>query len=309
MGLTTSLKQIGRQVRAWPPLNRVATSVARGITGVLGWRPDVLPRHLHRVGEVKCTLPNGRTLRIWSRGDDWVSNRLFWFGWKGYEPETVPLFCGLAEDAAVTFDVGSYVGFYSLVAAVSNPSGHVHAFEPMSAIFARLQKNVALNRLANVTPHHLAIGDSSGAASFYFHSGGELPTSSSLSRSFTDQPAGLQSISVRVRTLDDFVRAEGIVRVDLMKIDTETTEPAVLRGATMMLQRDRPHIFCEVLQGRSTGKELDDILRPLGYHFYLLTPGGPQRAEVLDGHPEYLNYLFSQLGENDLSRMLNRNAI
>src|SRR5438445_4038492 len=147
-------------MRAWEPLNHVATSVARGITTTVRWQPEFLPRHLHKVGEVRCKLPNGRSIRLWSRGDDWVSNRLFWFGWRGYEPETLPVFCALASRAAITIDVGSYVGFYAVVAARCNADGHVYAFEPMTAIFSRLQNNLRLNALSNVTAYQMAVGES-----------------------------------------------------------------------------------------------------------------------------------------------------
>jgi len=133
------LRELAKRVRGWPPLNYVATSVARGITSTIGWQPEFLPRHLHKVGNVRCALPNGTAIELWSRGDDWVSNRLVWFGFRGYEPESVSVFAALARTSPVTLDVGSYVGFYSLVAARMNPSSAIHAFEPMPVIFARLQ--------------------------------------------------------------------------------------------------------------------------------------------------------------------------
>src|SRR5262245_54920135 len=107
-------------------------------------------KHLHRIGIVQSTLPNGRTLRLWCKADDWVSNLVYWRGWKGYEPETVSLFFRLATRARVTIDVGAYVGFFSLLAGHANTSGLVYAFEPMLDPLERLRKNVSLNELTNV---------------------------------------------------------------------------------------------------------------------------------------------------------------
>jgi len=302
----TSLRAIGKAMRAWMPFNYVATSIARGITSSVGWQPEFLPRHLHKVGRVTCTLPNGRSFALWSRGDDWVSNRLFWYGWKGYEPETVGIFTALAAESNVTFDVGAYVGFYALVAALSNRESVVHAFEPMPAIFARLQNNVGLNGLTNVFVHECAVGEASGTADFYFHVQTELPTSSSLSPTFTAETAGLNARPVRVITLDDFVRDRSISRVDLMKIDTETTEPAVLRGARSMLERDRPHIICEVLHDRADAAAMHALLTSIGYSFYLLTPEGPIRDAAIKGHPQFLNYLFTTLSGEELRARLSK---
>jgi hypothetical protein len=78
-------------------------------------------KHLHRFGIVRSRLPHGRTLRLWSRGDDWIANQVHWRGWDGYEPETLPLFFRLAATARVTLDVGAHVGFFTLLAGHANP--------------------------------------------------------------------------------------------------------------------------------------------------------------------------------------------
>ncbi len=101
-----------------------------------------------------------------------------------------------------------------------------------------------------------------------------------------------------------------------MKIDTESTEPDVLRGAAKLLARDRPNIFCEVLKGRGAEGLLEEILEPLGYRFFLLTPEGAQERERIEGHPQWLNYLFTTgvpgnagLRPARASKSLNSNAI
>jgi len=269
--------------------------------GATNRRPDFVIKHLHRVGNVRLTLPNARTLRLWSRGDDWVSNQVYWRGWDGYEPETVPLFYRLATRAEVTFDVGSYVGFFTLLAAHGNPRGRVYAFEPLSAVYERLRRNVALNRLDRVRCINAAVGEIDGTAEF-FHVPVELPTSSSLSYEFMRRADDLTVSSVPVITLDRFVKENNIDRVDLVKIDTESTEPQVLRGMNRTLQRDKPFVVCEVL-GRGCERELEEALRPIGYRYYHLTPGGPVLRERIEGHPEWLNYLFTILSPAEVQAL------
>jgi FkbM family methyltransferase len=216
---------------------------------------------------------------------------VFWRGWSGYEPETIPLFYRLAQRAQTTIDVGAYVGFYTLIAAHANASGRVYAFEPMSDVFERLRSNVSLNRLENVMCINSAVGDDDGEAEF-FHMSSEMPCSSSLSYQFMSSVVDLKVSKVSVTTLDRFVLDNKIERVDLVKIDTETTEPQVIRGMSGILARDNPDIVCEVL-GRGSESALEEMLRPLGYHFYHLTPDGPVLRTQITGHPEWLNYLFS----------------
>jgi FkbM family methyltransferase len=248
-------------------------------------------RHLHRVGHVEARLPNGHALRLWSRGDDWVSNQVFWRGWAGYEPETARLFFRLAEGARITLDVGAFVGYYSLLAAHANPEGRVFAFEPLPGPRQRLLHHLALNRLTRVECVAAAAGADDGDAQL-FHVPEELPTSSSLSREFMAGARELNHLRVPVRALDRFLAEAGLEGVDLVKIDTESTELDVLRGLVRTLEYERPFVLCEVLQGRSNPRGLSDLLRPHSYRYYLLTGQGPIPKAVIEGDPVWLNYLF-----------------
>ncbi len=291
-GSLTRLTAPLKALRAWQPFNALATGLVRRVLRGTGLPGEWAVAHLHRVGPVEAALPNGRTLRLWSRGDDWVSNQVFWRGWAGYEPETTPLFFHLATRARVTLDVGAYVGFFALLAGHANAAAAVFAFEPLPGPYERLQRNVAANGLANVTCLAAAAGAGDGTAEL-FHVAGAMPTSSSLSLEFM-RPAGeLQRLAVPVVALDRFVSENGLARVDLVKVDTESTEPDVLAGMHETLERDHPAIVCEVLQGRGAERRLTELLAGLGYHFFLLTPEGPVRKDAVEGHPSCLNYLFS----------------
>lgn len=291
-----------KSLRASQPFNRVATSAVHGLLSATGLHSEAAVKHLHRVGPVRRRLPNGRTLCLWSRADDWVSNQIYWRGWDGYEPESVPLFFRLAARARVVFDVGAYVGFFSLLAAHANADGRVYAFEPLADAYCRLLKNAALNELKNIECIASAVGEIDGVADFY-HVAGDMPCSSSLSFDFMQTAGDVRSSTVPVITLDRFVRENGLSRVDLVKIDTESTEPQVLRGMIETLRRDRPAILCEVLRGRGSETQLAEILRPLGYRFYHLTPDGPVPRDQVEGHPDWLNYLFTTLAADDLGRL------
>lgn len=288
-------------LRASQPFNYIATSAVRALLAGTGVQSEFIIKHLHRVGRLRCRLPNGRLLRLWSRGDDWISNQVFWRGWSGYEPETVPLFFRLSMRAQVTLDVGAYVGFYTLLAAHANPAGRVYAFEPLPAIYERLKRNVALNRLANVTCMTSAVGDINGTAAF-FHVSAPMPSSSSLSWEFMRSTGQVRSLTVPVITLDRVVHDNRLDHIDLVKIDTESTEPQVLRGMIETLHRDHPAIICEVLTGRGSERSLEEILQPLGYRYYLLTPDGPIPRHRIEGHPEWLNYLFTPLDLGEIAQ-------
>ncbi len=291
-----------KKLRVSQPFNVIATCLVKwGMSGRVEPMPIVV-KHLHRVGLVSSRLPNGRLLKLASRADDWVSNQVYWRGWQGYERETVPLFFRLASRARITLDVGAYVGFYSLVAAHANTNGRVYAFEPLANARERLCRNLDLNQLSNVHVVDSAVGALDEAAKFYC-TATPLPCSSSLSYEFMRSAEDVYSLPVAVVTLDRFVRENALRGVDLVKIDTESTEPQELQGMIETITHDQPFIFCEVLKGRGSEAALEQILSPLGYNFYLLTQDGPELRDHIEGHPDWLNYLFTPLPPDEVAKL------
>jgi hypothetical protein len=108
---------------------------------------------------------------------------------------------------------------------------------------------------------------------------------------------------VPVTTLDSHLVASDRARVDLVKIDTETTEPDVLEGARQILESSHPPIVCEVLPGCGTERRLEAQLFPLGYRAFHLTPSGPALRDRVEGHAEWLNYLFSVREPEEVSAL------
>lgn len=289
-----ALRDAAKWLRAAPAVNWSLTVPVRAVTrGRWKWAVT----HLPRCGRVESRLPDGRTLVMWSRGDDWVSNQVFWRGWAGYEPETVPVFRARAAAARVTLDVGAHVGFYALVAGHANPDGRVFAFEPLPLAVERLRRHLSLNRLTNVECVPAAAADVDGTIAFHVPRGRALPCSAGVSAAFHAPWAdAMETTRVPCVTLDAFVRERGLDAVDLLKLDVEGGEPAVLRGAADVLDRFRPDIVCEVLSATDAWEHLERILGPLGYAFHLLTPDGPQRRERPEPHPDWMNYLFTARG-------------
>jgi FkbM family methyltransferase len=291
--LRSGLKALGLALYTWEPLNRLATGVLRAALPARVRRHPKLGHYVRRVGPVAAPLPNGRLLRIWSRGDDGIAGPLFWRGWAAHETETTRLFFDLAISSRVTLDIGAHVGYFALLASHANPAGSVYAFEPLAQVRERLQRNLALNDAANVTCVPLAVGSPGGTAEF-FHVRDGVPSSSSLSEGFMQTivaPDELRSSTVEVVEADEFVDAHGLVGIDLVKVDTETTEAAVFRGMLRTLRRDQPDIICEVLDAE-VAHAIEALLEPLGYEFFLLTKRGPVRCSHIRPDPAWPNFLF-----------------
>lgn len=295
-----------RKIRAVQPLNYLAVSTLRAATAALGVQSEFLVKHFPKVGLVKSRLPNGRTLMLVGRGDDWVSNQVYWRGWGGYEPETGPLFFQFASNARITLDIGAHVGFYALMAGHASAAAKVFAFEPMPSTFERLVSNVNLNRLSNVAVVQCAVGNRDGIVPFY-KGDQEIPCSAGTSLEFYRLWASeMSAIQVTSVTCDQFLEERRLTGVDLVKIDTESTEPQVLQGMANSIRRDRPNVFCEILTGYGAEQQIEDLLKPLGYRFFLLTSTGPARRDHVEADAESPNHLFSVLGDAEISALYNR---
>lgn len=287
MTMAPEWRSAAKALRSAPALNVPVTNLLRAGLHGLGRQSPWLVKHLPRSGVVSVALPNEARLRLWSRGDDWISTQIFWRGIQGYEPETVPVLFRLAEQAPVTIDVGAYVGYFTVMAALANPAGRVIALEPGPETFDRLLRNVNLNRLGNVECQNVAAGSARGHAELH-HMAGGLSMAASLDPRHL-APWDHVSSTVPVVALDDLQAELQVGRVGLVKIDAEATEAEVLEGARGILDRDRPHIICEVLGGE-TGRRLTEILEPFGYHFFELCPYGlHQRPDLSPRDSE--NYL------------------
>lgn len=187
-----------------------------------------------------------------------------------YEPNEMYAVASHLRPGMCFVDVGANEGIFTLLAAAAvGPSGAVHAFEPSPREQARLKSNIELNRLTNVQVHSEALGSEARTASLSV-SDQEHPGHNTLGGFSYRETAQAYSIEVAVQTLDQVVERADLKRVDLMKIDVEGSETAVLQGADQTLQKFRPVIIVEAHQpslskmGSST-RELLDLIRSHRY--------------------------------------------
>jgi len=86
-------------------------------------------------------------------------------------------------------------------------------------------------------------------------------------------------VTVNIITIDEVVEREGIQSIDFMNMDVEGHELAVLRGAKKSLDAGIIKALsiefgaCN-LNSRTFFYDFWDLLIPLGYRFYRITPGG-----------------------------------
>lgn len=236
------------------------------------------------------TLRDG--LRFHVDTASWIEWNLFF--WGAYDARLRDFLGSALAPSATAIDVGANVGVHTLAMARAVRGGRVVACEPSPAVVERLRANVALNGLANVTVEPVAVSDRRGDVTLAVPAPGE--SNQGTARVMRD-PGAPGSVTVPAVTLDSLVESAALDRVDLIKIDVEGLDTAVLRGASGMLARWRPVLVFEY-DPRSWGEagyELSSTLRMLeeaGYrHFAALGAGG--LAQLGSGPPESKNIVAS----------------
>ncbi|MFD3619911.1 FkbM family methyltransferase [Streptomyces sp. NPDC058676] len=228
---------------------------------------DIIRTHRKKFpyrGFAEIDSPYGPPFVMFCVNDDAVALDTLWNGKFGYEPGSLATWAALAAKSATIADVGAHVGYFSLIAALANPNAKVHAFEPVDQVHARLSVNVRSNNVQNVKLYQAGVSSSAGWADISVRfSGNLLSTGSTLEHAADDA----QLKRIQLMPLDE-VFAD--TRLDLVKIDVEGHEMAVLQGARQVLKRDRPTVMLEALRDAP----LDTLLAefdPLGYDSHWVT--------------------------------------
>ena len=150
-----------------------------------------------------------------------------------FEEETTRLFERLVKPGMVVIDIGAHVGYYTLISArQAGPDGRVYAFEPDPDNHATLLRNIELNGYDNVVAARKAVSDRVGDAQLYLSA-----TVSGNHSIYHHSQSQRGSIPVETTTVDAMLEELDWPQVDLVKIDVEGGEVAVLDGMIQLLEK------------------------------------------------------------------------
>nr|WP_314075680.1 FkbM family methyltransferase [uncultured Roseococcus sp.] len=181
----------------------------------------------------------------------------------------------------VVLDVGANAGHYARCVRHFAPAARIWAFEPHPVTYRALEESA---RPLGIETQQLALGDRAGEMQLHDFADGDGSTQASLSAESVGLYSGrVVTHDVEVSTVDEWLAAQGLEEIALLKIDTEGYDLNVLKGASRALQERRIHRiqfefipanigtrvamrdFYEVLQGyRISRLCLNGGLMPLG---------------------------------------------
>ncbi len=196
-----------------------------------------------------------------NKGFQWVVGSSIHGCWLGnYESDKQGLVSKLVRPGMTVWDVGANAGFYTLAFSRRvGAKGRVYAFEPFAENVTNLLRHVRLNQLTNTKIIPAALAATGGLVGF----------SVAEANSMGHISAGETSYLVPAFSVDEFVTRHPDSRPQLLKIDVEGAESAVLTGATEVLRRFSPEIML-ALHGEQQSSACQAILLAQGYRLYYL---------------------------------------
>jgi FkbM family methyltransferase len=185
-------------------------------------------------------------------------------------------------------DCGANIGLFTLWATAQADLATVVAVEPMGPQFDCLQRNVELHMLqATVRARQLAVGGQSQESStFVFFP--RMPSSSHRAVYAAEKEGQREAMSAhrfdgatstvcQTTTLSQLMADEGLDRIDLLKVDVEGDELAVLEGLT---ESDTRRVHQIVMEAHATDGRVERIVHLLEARgFEVRVGGGDPRME------------------------------
>jgi FkbM family methyltransferase len=204
----------------------------------------------------------------------------------GFEVRTLRSYRQFVHEGDVVLDIGANIGAHTLpLAQLVGAAGRVIALEPTRWAFQKLSANVARNpALApRVIARQMMVTDNvSGGMPPAIYSSWPLGGHDDLHE---DHQGRLMPTEGAVSmTLDQLVEEQKLTRVDLIKLDVDGNEHAVLRGGAGTLRRFQPPVMLELAPYvHELTQEFASMLERLGSLGYELT--GPSRDRALPHDP------------------------
>ena len=211
-----------------------------------------------------------------------------------------------SHPGSTVFDVGAFHGDWTARAIASWPRAQVHCFDLASEHVDFLHQRFDGDPRVLVNAFGLGEGETD-AIGFRDPKHPEM-TSVVLRDGLAP---GTVAFDVRIRRGDDYVSQHGIDHIDILKVDTEGLDLAVLRGFSSTLAAGRIDLIqfeftLWAAISRTWLHDFYDLLTPLGFQLGKLFPDGVEWRPYQAEHEIFLrcNYVAVHWSRPDLAAAL-----
>lgn len=222
-----------------------------------------------------------------------VSKSIYLYSY--FEPDTSQAMIKLINEGDSFADIGAHIGYYSLLASeIVGAQGKVYSFEPTPSTLHTLLMNTKNEN--NVKVENMALWSEKGSLEFHdFGEGNSVFNSFYNARSESDKT--YQSIEVLTDTIDNLFNG-GRKKLNVIKIDAESAELEILKGARNLLKSLFPKIILEIGDFEDPNVPLSNeiilFLEDLGYRIYIYKNDSFVELEKQDRYPSMNIYALKE---------------
>ncbi len=204
--------------------------------------------------------------------DSMVADALFWFGVRGYEGTVSRVWTQLCGQASCVLEVGGNLGLFTVIGARATQGAYT-VVEPVPAVAATLRANLARNGVTRVELLQAAVvpGEAREVVMNLPDEGRAVGVGAHL----------LDGVEVEFRASRGRIEVPGLAirnlaqGRDLIKIDAEGIEAALLSDIRDMLVATKPTLLIEVLpEATVLGGMLAELAMEAGYQIHILPEYG-----------------------------------
>jgi len=175
---------------------------------------------------------------------------------RGYEDELYYNLCKIIKKEKIQYflDIGSCWGVYSLRLANIFKNLRILAFDPIQKNIDRLISSTKKNKLKNIKTYKIAIGDKKGNV--------KLGATEDYSPNYKiNKSSQVITEYSKINLIDNLIFLKN--KKIIFKIDTETFEFKVIKGAKKLLKNNKCFLQIEIVE--SNKNKLINFLKKIGY--------------------------------------------
>lgn len=209
--------------------------------------------------------------------DSMVMDAVYWFGVRGYEGTVARTWTALCQRSRSVLEVGGNVGLFTVIGAGAAPGSYT-VVEPVPAVAATLRANLARNGITKVEVCQAAVIPGDDAHDVMLNVPAEdwaIPVGSHL----------IDDVEVTGRSSKTMLTVPGLpIRHlvngrDLIKIDAEGIEAALLADIRGFLISEQPTLVIEVLpEAKRLGELIAALAAEASYQIHVLPEYGSDRV-------------------------------
>lgn len=164
----------------------------------------------------------------------------------------------------IVMDIGANIGYYALLESHLANKGSIYAIEPVPSNKKRLDKNVQINDIKNISTFKCAIGDKEGTSKMYIYDKCNWCSFVKSDGTIIDE------IDVPIITLDQFIDRYMPRDPTLIRMDLEGYEYQLIKNAKLLKSNKPLKISIELHPHLMTKERFAEILKILKENNFII---------------------------------------